>query len=201
MKIIVASLALLALAQTSSAQRTSTESKPSTWQGAVTGAPMVLDSPLAPIPDVRKGARLLTLPTPKGRIPDAVVIPFAEGGGPVTLLAPWRGGWLVGTDAGEWGGALYLALPHERVTIARGNVIGGFSWNGHLYVLSGLQHLTLDEGELWEVDLKPLRLIRRIALPAMPTDVIISKAEGVVVRSAGGDVILSPSGDVRAAGN
>jgi hypothetical protein len=146
MKSLVIGLALFASVE-AAAQRSPAASEHFTWQGAVTGAPLTPDSPLSPIPQV-EGARRLTLPALKGPIPKGVAIPFAEGGGPITLLGPWRGGRVVGTDAGEWGGALYLVMPDKRVTIARGNVIGDFSWRGRLYILSGVRHLMLDKGEL-----------------------------------------------------
>lgn len=159
------------------------------WEGEVVGPPITVESPLAPVPTKPGSARRLVLPTPKGAIPKEAIIPLAEGGGTVTLLAPWRGGWLVGTDAGEWGGALYLALPGQRITLARGPVLGGFTWRDRLYVLSGLQHLALDRGEVWEVDLGASRLVRRIPLPAMPTEVIVT-GEGMIVRTGRGDVAL-----------
>lgn len=124
------------------------------------------------------------------------MVPFAEGGGTVTLLAPWRGGWLVGTNAGEWGGSLYIATPSNKIPLAKGNVLGGFTWRGHFYVLSGLNHLTLNEGELWEVDLRAERLVRRISLPAMPKDVFITRDQHLIVRTSKGDIALLPDGAV-----
>jgi hypothetical protein len=124
------------------------------------------------------------------------VIPFVDGGGRVTLLAGWHDGWLVGTNNGEWGGALYIARPGQRIMLARGNVIGGFTYRGYLYVLSGLRHLVSDNGELWEVDLKASRLVRRIPLPAQPNDVVVTKSDGVIIRTGRGDVALLPTGQV-----
>jgi hypothetical protein len=57
----------------------------------------------------------------------------------------------------------------------------------------------LDAGELWEVDLPASRLVRRIPLPVMPTDVIVSKEDGLVLRTRAGDVIVSASGEIRTA--
>lgn len=192
--------ALFALTGGAAAQSGGVSLKPLNWRGEITGAPLVLGSPLTELPIVPEGARRLILPAPKGPVPKAALIPFTEGGGLVTLIVRWRDGWLMGTNRGEWGGALYLAMPKTRITLARGNVIGGFTWRGYLYVLSGLQHLTTDKGELWEVDLKASRLVRRIALPASPNDVIVTKDDGVIIRTGQGDLALLESGEVVPAG-
>jgi hypothetical protein len=187
------------LAATASVSAQSYQPAPSnqlTWRGNLTGPELIVASPLVPLPKVGKGARRLVLPGPKGPVPEAAVIPFVDGGGTVTLLARWHDGWLVGTNNGEWGGALYIARPGQRIMLAQGNVIGGFTSRGYLYVLSGLRHLGLDNGELWEVDLKASRLVRRIPLPAQPNDVIVTKSEGLIIRTGRGDVALLPNGQV-----
>lgn len=196
MTLLFVALALVVPAGVASAQNYPPADPQWVWQGDVTGSPLILNNPLDRLPTVRDGARRLTLAAPKAPIPKEAVIPFTEGGGPVTLLAPWRGGWLVGTNAGEWGGSLYIALPRRHITLARGNVIGGFTWDRYLYILSGLQHLGLDMGELWEVDLEAPRLVRRIPLPAMPTDVVVTRNKGVIVRTGKGDVALQAGGKV-----
>ncbi len=187
---------LLAATASASAQSQPALSNQLTWHGNLTGPELIVASPLVPLPTVGKGARRLVLPGPNGPVPESAVIPLVDGGGTVTLLARWHDGWLVGTNNGEWGGALYIARPGQRIMLARGNVIGGFTSRGYLYVLSGLRHLGLDNGELWEVDLKASRLVRRIPLPARPDDVVVTKSEGVIIRTGRGDVALLPNGQV-----
>jgi hypothetical protein len=163
------------------------------------GAPLVLGSPFEPVPEV-EGARPLHLATPKGPIPEAARIPYEDGGrGPVTLLAPWRGGWLVGTDAGEFEGALWLLLPTRRVALAHDNVLGAFSWGGRFYVLSGLRHMMSDDGELWEVDLDAERVVRRIPLPGQH-DAVIVEGKTLIVRTRRGEVRLASDGTITAPG-
>lgn len=170
--------------------RTNTGEKRWVWQGTVTGPPISPASPLHSIPNLRTGARRLELPAPRGPIPKEALIPLGQGGGTITLLARYRDGWLVGTNAGEWGGGLFFVTPSKRVEIARGSVIGAFSWKGHLFVLSGLRHLGMDDGEVWQIDRSLSKVNRRIVLPGMPSDVIISGALGPIVRTAAGDVVL-----------
>nr|WP_294817366.1 hypothetical protein [uncultured Sphingomonas sp.] len=154
-------------------------------------------SPLDPLPTVHGPPRPIALPgPPHGPIPDTVILPPGEGGGAITLLAPWPGGWLVGTDGGEWIGSLYLVRASRKVVLAKGNVLGGFTWCGHLYILSGLQHLGLDEGELWEIDLRGERLVRRIRLPAMPEQALLTEDQHLVVRTGKGEIRLSSNGAI-----
>lgn len=173
--------------------------EPATWRGAITAPPITLESPMTEIPLVRTGARRLILPKPAGPVPDAVVIPQNEGGGTVTLLTPWKDGWLVGTNAGEWVGSLYVVRPAGRTRVARGNVIGGFRWGGRLHILSGLNHMASNVGEIWVVDPASMALTRRTPLPAMPEEVLVASGGRVIVRTALGDVMLARDGSVRPA--
>lgn len=164
------------------------------WSGSIAGGPLVLASPVDELPIPRDGARKIGLHGPKIAIPKDVVLPMQEGGGTVSLLIPWKGGWLVGTNNGEWGGSLQLVGATQRVRLATGNVIGGFTWGGRLYILSGLQHLSLDRGRLWEIDVKAGRLKRDILLPAMPAELIVVDRGVVILRTSRGDVAINPSG-------
>lgn len=169
------------------------------WPGDILPPPLIVEGVLAPGPIVQDGARQLVLPVPNGPIPEGAVRSMEEGGGQVSLLAPWGGGWLVGTDNGEWGGSLYVTDGLEYTRLAQGNVIGGFTWRGTLYVLSGLRHLMLDSGEIWEVDLSVPRLARRIKLPAVPTAVVAMADGTLIFRTNGGDVALLRNGVVHQA--
>ncbi len=166
------------------------------WQGTTSNDPLVLRSPVDELPVPRIGARKINLLGPTTAIPKAAIIPMQEGGGRVSLLIPWNGGWLVGTNNGEWGGSLQLANVTRHSRLATGNVIGGFSWGGRLYILSGIQHLSLDLGRLWEVDLKSGRLKRNIRLPAMVTGIVVTERDVIILRTPRGDVAIKRTGAV-----
>lgn len=114
----------------------------------------------------------------------------------MTLLAPWGKGWLAGTDAGEWGGALYIAESGRRHMIGRGPVLGGFTWNGSLHVIFGLRHLGDSTGEIPRIDLATRRVTQRIMLPAYPDDIRVSAKASLIVRTKQGDIEIDRAGKV-----
>ncbi len=66
----------------------------------------------------------------------------------VSAVEPFADGWLVGTDSGEWGGALYYVRedqPPQRVEL--GNVRALIPDEGGVRAFFGLAHLSSDEGE------------------------------------------------------
>lgn len=161
----------------------------------VSSDPLILSSPLDPLPVVREEAREMALPFPPTGLPMAAPS-YDRGVGTMTLVAEVKDGWLVGTNAGEWIGTLAIERSSGRKILAKGNVLGGFMWHGRLYILSGLDHLLSNEGELWEVDLEAERLVRRTRLPAAPMNIVITKNEELVVRTKNGDVMLLNSGAI-----
>lgn len=170
------------------------------WNGEVSGEPIALDSPFDPIPTVSQGARRVSLPAPKGPISRAIMLPPGQGAGQITLLAPWHGGMLVGTDGGEWGGRLYSVTRAGVNPLISTNVLGGFTWGRRFYVLSGLRHLSEDSGMLWEFDLNSGRVVRRIPLPAQPMALIATPNRTLILQTSHGDVALSIDGQLLAPG-
>jgi hypothetical protein len=163
-------------------------------RGDISNDPLTLESPLSPLPVVHGNVRRIILPFPPANLPEEAATVDRGMGGTVRLFAALEDGWLVGTDAGEWIGTLSIERPAGRKILAKGNVLGAFSWHGRLYVLTGLKHLMLNEGELWEVDLEGERLVRRTSLAAAPVDILITKEGRPIIRTAKGDVALLEDG-------
>lgn len=64
-------------------------------------------------------------------------------------------GALVATDVGEWGGGVWFFQSGRRepTRIVSENTVGFFELNGRIIALTGIAHLSIDEGELFEIDL------------------------------------------------
>ncbi|MDO9364580.1 MAG: hypothetical protein Q7T60_16755 [Sphingopyxis sp.] len=165
-----------------------------TWRGDISSEPLILASPLDPLPTVHENARRIALPFSPEAFPAGTSFSDREDVGTVRLLVARKEGWLIGTDAGEWVGGLFIVSPTDRKLLAKGNILGGFSWHGHFYILSGLRHMFTNEGELWEVDFEAGRITRRISLPTAPEDILITKDEMIIVRTGKGDVALLKDG-------
>lgn len=164
------------------------------WSGELAIEPLTLESPLSSLPIALEKAQRIPLPFPPANLSAEAATQDRGMGGTVRLFARLKDGWLVGTDAGEWMGNLSIEKSSERKILAKGNVRGGFRWHGRLYVLTGLRHLGIDQGELWEVDLEREMLVRRISLPAAPEDIVITKDGLPIIRTKNGDVALVKGG-------
>src|SRR5690606_35197051 len=63
-------------------------------------------------------------------------------------------GWLVGFDKGEWGGNLFWfnekGSQYEKIT--SGNIKNIFEINGKIYVTEGLAHLSMSDGQIFQIE-------------------------------------------------
>ena len=92
------------------------------------------------------------------------------------------GGHLLGTDHGEWGGVLVFEdADGAQTELLKDNVRGIVSYNGRVLVFTGLNHLDVARGDLYEA--MPYRGVPRLKhlgyFPGTPTDVV-SRRDGSV---------------------
>jgi hypothetical protein len=68
-------------------------------------------------------------------------------------VEPYENGWLVGSDAGEWGGTLmwYGDDASQKKELIKDNVRGIARVGSEVLVLSGLAHLSEDNGKVWKL--------------------------------------------------
>jgi hypothetical protein len=68
-------------------------------------------------------------------------------------VEPYENGWLVGSDAGEWGGILtwYGDDASQKKELIKDNVRGIARIGNEVLVLSGLAHLSDDNGKIWKL--------------------------------------------------
>jgi hypothetical protein len=88
------------------------------------------------------------------------------------IQVPAFGGYLLGSDQGEWGGRLsFLYENGQRVVLMDKNVVGIHRLPFGYAVVTGLAHLSINEGELFLVTHKSeeqLRVDRLMVLPHAP---------------------------------
>ena len=120
--------------------------------------------------------------------------------GEVTLLEPWgQKGWLIGINAGEWGGGLYLIDRQGRPSEVIGtNVMGGLRLGGRIYILTGLAHIIMDEGRLWRLAPDGRSTDSSIRLPARPRQIAVSSDRTLLIRTGRGDVAVTEDGRPKA---
>ena len=68
-------------------------------------------------------------------------------------IEPFENGWLIGADAGEWGGDLFWLSSDgkSKTELLKDNVRGIVRLGKEVFILSGLAHLSIDEGKLYKL--------------------------------------------------
>jgi len=112
-------------------------------------------------------------------------------------------GWLLGADRGEWGGELvFKGKDAEHYKILEENINGLFKLGERYIAVTGLAHLTLNDGIIYElkvVDGK-WRAERWRALPGAPqSSGKLESGDIMVATYGGGVVVLSENGNLQMA--
>ena len=122
------------------------------------------------------------------------------------LQEPWLGlrvpdGWLLGGSRGEWGGEIvFKGEGDQYYEILKDNVIGLFTLGERIIAVTGLAHLTLNSGLIYELKLVDgkWRAERWRALPGAPQSVgKLQNGEIMVATEGGGGLVLSEDGVLR----
>lgn len=113
---------------------------------------------------------------------------YAFGGKQVNLRID--DGWLVGFDKGEWGGNLFWfnknGTEYEKIT--GGNIKNILEIDEKIYVIEGLAHLGLSDGQIFQVERKNNEWIieKKVDLPNAPYATTLTKNnEFLIVTSKG----------------
>jgi hypothetical protein len=113
------------------------------------------------------------------------------------------GGWLAGADRGEWGGELvFVGDDGVKQTIRDGNVQGLDRIGNRIVAAGGIAHLTLNDGDLFDVRRGPdgrWQATPWRGLPGAPWHTASTSAGELLVRTADGDVLVSADGAMRMA--
>lgn len=113
------------------------------------------------------------------------------------------GGWLAGSDRGEWGGELvFLSEAGETVQLLDTNIEDIYKLGEQYIAVTGLSHLFVNNGLIYQLhkqgnewQVKPW-----INLPGAPeTSWFVETGELLINTSGGGSILLSPEGNLRMA--
>jgi hypothetical protein len=108
------------------------------------------------------------------------------------------GGRLLGTDHGEWGGELFFEDALGNLTkLLDENVQGIVTYQDRVLVFTGLNHMTVSRGDLYEAAQSngAIRLKHLGYLPGTPSN-IVSRADGTVSFLVSGARFTKDGGDV-----
>lgn len=105
----------------------------------------------------------------------------------IAAVTQIENGWLVGTDMGEWGGALFLlreGAPPQRITY--GNVHALVPTQGGVYALFGLAHGGSDEGHYRFISVSDGAVVVGEEQPLPGSPIAIATDEEVFVAGGSG---------------
>lgn len=78
---------------------------------------------------------------------------IGEGLGGYLHIESFENGWLIGSDAGEWGGKLFWFSENgtKKIEILEDNIRGIAKIDDEIFILSGLAHLSIDDGKIYKL--------------------------------------------------
>lgn len=160
---------------------------------------------LQPLPRPPSGHARLNLLAPAATLParyQRSIRELAFAHDVVAFLHPFPAGRLLGTNAGEFGGGVYLLDPGGWPTLLVGdNAQAAFRLDGGTFVATGLAHGISDHGFLWRLEGEGpggVHVSQAVRLPGKPREFAVSSDGSLLIRTEPGDVAIGPDGRPRA---
>jgi hypothetical protein len=109
------------------------------------------------------------------------------------------GGWLVGANEGEWGGELVLKSDAGATAMVLQQNIASLHVlsDGRIVAVTGLAHLTIDEGSLYAISCTPATACTARwwkALPAAPRSSWLLETGELLINTNGGTLLVDLDG-------
>lgn len=113
----------------------------------------------------------------------------------------FENGWLIGSDAGEWGGKLFWfdGDGNRKIELLQDNIRGIAEINGEAFILSGMAHLGIDEGKIHKLtkDQKGnLKTRLLIDLKTQPQTFVVENNQLILIALKDKIVRLKSSGEI-----
>ncbi|MFL0798443.1 MAG: hypothetical protein K6L73_13250 [Cellvibrionaceae bacterium] len=113
------------------------------------------------------------------------------------------GGWLAGSDRGEWDGELmYIPDDGKTVKLLSDNVTDLYLFGDHYIALAGLVHITMNRGSIYSIKRSDNAWYvgNWISLPGAPkSSWLVETGELLINTYDAGSILLSESGGMRMA--
>lgn len=121
-----------------------------------------------------------------------------------TVALRTKGGWLAGSDRGEWGGELvYIPDNAKAFKILDENIENIYQFGGQYIVITGLAHLMTNEGLVYKLFRDEAGVwhaeVWRVLPGAPRSSGLVETGEIVIHTVDGGSILLSKNGSMRMA--
>lgn len=111
---------------------------------------------------------------------------IGKGLGGYLHVESFNSGWLIGSDAGEWGGQLtwFSENENQKIVLLKDNIRGIIKLGGEFFVISGMAHEGTDEGKIYKLikdENKGLNTFLLTDLKTQPQTFAIENNESVLI--------------------
>jgi hypothetical protein len=111
-----------------------------------------------------------------------------------------KGGWLVGSNRGEFGGELaFISDTGSKEILFSDNIHQIYNANNSLFVIAGLSHLLTSSGTIYKLSQTPAGIQHKALheLDAEPNTSFLSSNGDIVINTSTKTLLLSPNGSLK----
>ena len=124
-----------------------------------------------------------------------------KGLGGYLYIESFEKGWLIGSDAGEWGGKLFWFSENgnHKTELLKDNIRGIARVADEIFILSGMRHLGIDEGKIFKLakdEKGSLKVQFLIDLKTQPQTFTAKNDQSTVIAVNNKIVRLKSSGEI-----
>lgn len=126
---------------------------------------------------------------------------IGKGLGGYLHVESFNNGWLIGSDAGEWGGQLtwFSENGNQKIELLKDNIRGIVKIGDEVFVLSGMAHEFINEGKIYKLvkdENGSLKSLLLTDLKTQPQTFVVETDESVLIVLNNKIIRLKISGDI-----